>query len=208
MADTSRAAGITGPNQRRAPPGAASVQGPSTRGLGGPWLTYGADRRAEGQQEAQAAVEQRQRHAQHALQRFLSPPHPGAGWVRELLEELVLPKREDRHQRGPGRAEAHLTPGPGARRSPPPQGSPGCAPRAARASSPVFQRQLDKPLLIPDPEAQRSGLCLQRLQGPSHGQDRHLAASRPGQQICRAGLGGGHQTWGKAKAGEVGVGGG
>lgn len=63
------------------------------------------------------------------------------------------------------------------------------APATTPASSPVFQRQLDKSLLIPDPQAQRSGICLQRLQGPAHGQDCHLAAPKPGQQIGGAGLG-------------------
>lgn len=33
---------------------------------------------------------------------------------------------------------------------------------------PVFQCQLDKSLLILDLQAQRSRLCLQSLQGPSH----------------------------------------
>lgn len=68
---------------------------------------------------------------------------------------------------------------------------------------PVLQRQLDKSFLIPDPQAQRSGLCLQRLQGPSHGQDGHLAAARPGQQIGETlALAEDTKPAGKAEAGE------
>lgn len=61
-----------------------------------PGLTDSVDGRAEGQQEPQAAVEQRQGHAQQRLQRFLCAAQPGARRVRALPEELVLPERKDR----------------------------------------------------------------------------------------------------------------
>lgn len=83
-----------------------------------------------------------------------------------------------------------------------PHSSPAAAAQPQRAppiagSSPVFQRQLDKSLLISDPQGQRSRLRLQRLQGPSHGQDSHLATLRPRQEIGSTGLVRGHQTWWK-----------
>jgi hypothetical protein len=55
---------------------------------------------------------------------------------------------------------------------------------------------LTKSLLIMDPQALCSRLCLQCLQGPSHGQDHHLASPRTGQQIVNTGLVRGKQTWG------------
>lgn len=113
------AARISGSDQRPSLPSAGSRQGPELRGSGravgwgGPGLTDGVDGLAEGQKEAQPAVEQRQGHCQQGLQRFLYPSHPGARRVRELLEEIVLPEREDRHQGGPGGAEARLITRPG-----------------------------------------------------------------------------------------------
>lgn len=97
------AARISGSDQRPSLPSAGSRQGPELRGSGRavgwgrPRLTDGVDGLAEGQEEAQPAVEQRQGHCQQGLQRFLYPSHPGARRVRELLEEIVLPEREDRH---------------------------------------------------------------------------------------------------------------
>lgn len=54
-------------------------------------------------QETQATMEERQSHTRwYRLKCLLHPPDPGAWWVGKLLEEVILSKGEDRHERGLG----------------------------------------------------------------------------------------------------------